>query len=145
VNSGETGASETPWTFAIPKMPQNRFSYLDIEEANEDILDTPSTQGTHCLTETPHRPYHKLPKELTVAATPSAHSFNLKVEIQTTDTEEVKAMPYWIAEPLALGFEGLVNGTGKDRGPDQTIPNQDWTHSLGYTPSGQHRSLVLLA
>lgn len=95
--------------------------------------------------ETPRRPYRKLPKELTVAATPSAHSFNLKVEIQTTDMEEVKAMPYWIAEPLALGFEGPVNRTRKDRGLDQTITDQDQTHSLSYTPSGQHQSSVLLA
>jgi hypothetical protein len=114
VNSGEAHASKTQRTSAIPPMPKNRFGCLDIEEANEDILDKPSTQGTHCPMETLRRPYRKLPnwerrlpKEFTVAATPSAHSFDLKVEIQTTDTEEVKSL----TTLLDCGASGLFIDT----------------------------------
>jgi hypothetical protein len=49
----------------------------------------------------------KLLRELIVAATPSSHSFDLKVEIQTTDTEEVKT----ITALLDSGASGMFIDT----------------------------------
>ena len=44
---------------------------------------------------------------------------------------------------IQFEFEGLVNLTRKDHGPDQTITDQDWTCGLSYTPSDFCQSMVL--
>ena len=81
----------------MPLLSSNRFSCLDIKEISDktldqqilqDILKQPMEKLQTLLPQLPTWE-KKLPKKLTIVATPSSHSFNLKVEIQTTDTPEM--------------------------------------------------------
>ena len=87
-----------------PPLPvYNRFSCLEVEN---EITPTPTfqteqpekvTQKLETLPKSPQvhlRNWEKrLPKKYVVAATPSPKSLVIKVEIQTTDTAEVKLGP----------------------------------------------------
>ena len=90
----------------MPWLPlSNCFSALSIVPDNEDTIHVSET-GSHTAsdtdTSTPEsakvlsprlkRWEHNLPKQFIVAASPSPNSLNLKVEIQMTDTAEVKGV-----------------------------------------------------
>ena len=90
-----------------PPLPvHNRFSILEVESELSPIQPL-QTEKTEIVAPKPDpipkqpkspRVYlkkweRKLPKKYVVAATPSPKSLVIKVEIQTTDTAEVKAGP----------------------------------------------------
>ena len=90
----------------VPLLPvHNRFACLEVENENPPpllhaespvkvTLKSKTTPTPHllCL----HRWERWLPKQYIVAATPGPKSLVIKVEIQTTDTTEVKSGPVLI-------------------------------------------------
>jgi hypothetical protein len=73
----------------------NRYACLEENEINDSpspneppLLDVPNPKIIQVW---PQKWEHRLPCQLIVAATPSKDSLQLQVEIQSTDTEEVKA------------------------------------------------------
>jgi hypothetical protein len=101
----------------VPLLPLlNRFAALSIVPDNEDtirVLETGSHTASDTDTSTKTCPKSlpprlkrwecNLPKHFIVAASPSPNSLNLKVEIQMTDTAEVKG----VTELLDSGVTGL--------------------------------------
>ena len=90
----------------MPSLPlSNRFAALSIVPDNEDTICVSET-GSHTASDTDtstkmspksssprlKRWERNLPKHFIVAASPSPNSLNLKVEIQMTDTAEVKGV-----------------------------------------------------
>ena len=95
----------------MPSLSNNRFSCLDIEEIDDKISEQQVSQDvlSHITKKTWTSPLQlpnwekKLPKKLRIAATPSPHSLDLKVEIQTTDTVET-AMVTTLLDSGATGL-----------------------------------------
>jgi hypothetical protein len=100
--SGDHGASRGFWgTRRVRSTPplhsHNRYACLEEEQIN----DTPFSNESQPLLVVPNpipkptrlrRWERKLPRRLVVAATPNGDSLQLRVETQTTDTREVRAV-----------------------------------------------------
>jgi len=78
----------------------NRFTCLEVEQymnnetstnSESDMLDTTIEEARKRRKRRLVKWERKLPRSMTLAATPSACSLKLQVEIQTTDTQEVKS------------------------------------------------------
>jgi len=86
---------------ALPLPVHNKFSHLEIEGEDPHIPTTQEEKPV-IVTPTPSLPHlfcHipkwecKLPRKYILATSPSAKSLVVKVEIQTTDTAEVRSGP----------------------------------------------------
>src|SRR5882672_3313703 len=102
-----------------PLSTSNRFDVLEvysIEDNSTDLTDKMTAQDVQQTPTTPETPRasptypvrlkrweRRLPRKYMVAATPSANSLNIKVEIVTTDTQETKSMKAL----LDCGADGL--------------------------------------
>jgi hypothetical protein len=105
-----------------PLSTSNHFNVLEVysvEDNSTDLTDEMIAQDVQPTPETPEPPptpkasptypvrlkrwERRLPRKYVVAATPSANSLNIKVEIVTTDTQETKSMKAL----LDCGADGL--------------------------------------
>ena len=105
-----------------PLSTSNCFNVLEVysvEDNSTDLTDKMTAQDVQPTLETPETPptpkasptypvrlkcwERRLPQKYVVAATPSANSLNIKVEIVTTDTQETKS----VKALLDCGADGL--------------------------------------
>ena len=83
----------------VPSLPvYKRFAILENTAVSESIemrstpeLQTETTPTNKIRRRSPPRWERRLPKQYTLAATPNPRSLSIKVELQTTDTAEVRA------------------------------------------------------
>jgi hypothetical protein len=89
-----------------PLSTSNRFDVLEVysvEDNSTDLTDEMTAQDMQSTPTSPTSPTstypvrlkrweRRLPRKYVVAATPSANSLDIKVEIVTTDTQETKSL-----------------------------------------------------